>query len=50
MIVQMLGIISAQALINFADPAGFLLFVIPSVLVSLAFAPILLSISPRAAL
>jgi len=46
MIVQMLGIISAQALINFADPAGFLLFVIPSVLVSLAFAPILLSISP----
>jgi len=46
MIVQMLGIISAQALINFADPAGFMLFVIPSVLVSLAFAPILLSISP----
>lgn len=46
MIVQMLGIITAQALINFADPAGFLLFIIPSVLVSLAFAPILLSISP----
>lgn len=46
MIVQMLGIISAQALINFADPAGFLLFIIPSVLVSLAFAPILLSVSP----
>ncbi|MGY6547823.1 MAG: MFS transporter [Roseinatronobacter sp.] len=46
MIVQMLGIISAQALINFADPAGFLLFIIPSVLVSLAFAPILLSVTP----
>ncbi|MGP9789465.1 MFS transporter [Roseinatronobacter sp. NSM] len=46
MIVQMVGIISAQALINFADPAGFMLFVIPSVLVSLAFAPILLSVSP----
>lgn len=46
MIVQMVGIITAQALINFADPAGFMLFVIPSVLVSLAFAPILLSISP----
>ncbi len=46
MIVQMLGIITAQALINFADPAGFMLFIIPSVLVSLAFAPILLSISP----
>ncbi len=46
MIVQMVGIIAAQALINFADPAGFLLFIIPSVLVSLSFAPILLSISP----
>lgn len=46
MIVQSAGIISAQALINFADPAGFLLFIIPSVLVSLAFAPILLSVSP----
>ncbi len=46
MIVQMVGIIAAQALINFADPAGFLLFIIPSVLVSLAFAPILLSVSP----
>ena len=46
MIVQMVGTIAAQALINFADPAGFLLFIIPSVLVSLAFAPILLSVSP----
>ena len=43
MIVQMAGIIAAQALVNAADPAGFLLFIIPSVLVSLAFAPILLS-------
>jgi MFS family permease len=46
MIVQMIGIIAAQALLNVADPAGFLLFVIPSVLVSLAFTPILLSVSP----
>ncbi len=46
MIVQMLGIIAAQGLMNFADPAGFLLFVIPSVLVSLAFAPVLLSVAP----
>ena len=46
MIVQMLGIIAAQGLMNLADPAGFMLFVIPSVLVSLAFTPILLSISP----
>ena len=46
MIVQMLGIIAAQLLINTGDPAGYLLFVIPSVLVSLAFTPILLSASP----
>lgn len=46
MIVQMIGIIAAQLLMNTADPAGFLLFVIPSVLVSLAFTPILLSVAP----
>ncbi len=46
MIVQMLGIISAQLLMNTADPAGYLLFVIPSVLVSLSFMPILLSTRP----
>ncbi len=46
MIVQMVGIISAQALLNFADPAGYALFVIASVLVSLAFTPILLSVAP----
>ena len=46
MIVQMLGIISAQLLMNTADPAGYLLFVIPSVLVSLSFLPILLSTQP----
>jgi len=40
---QMLGIVASQALLNVADPAGFILFVIPSVLVSLSFAPILLS-------
>ncbi len=46
LIVQMVGIVSAQLLLNMADPAGFLLFVISSVLVSVAFAPILLSVSP----
>ena len=46
MIVQMIGIIAAQALVNASDPSGFLLFVIPSVLVSLAFTQILLSASP----
>lgn len=45
MIVQMIGIIASQALMNVADPSGFTLFVIPSVLVSLAFMPILLSAS-----
>ena len=49
MIVQMLGIIASQALLNLPDATGYLLFVIPSVLVSLAFAPILLSISPTPA-
>ncbi|SFA73025.1 Predicted arabinose efflux permease, MFS family [Poseidonocella pacifica] len=46
MIVQMIGIIAAQAVVLIPDASGFLLFVIPSVLVSVAFAPILLSISP----
>ncbi|MBO9466024.1 MFS transporter [Tropicibacter sp. R15_0] len=49
MIVQMAGIIAAQALLVVPDSSGFLLFVIPSVLVSVAFAPILLSISPTPA-
>lgn len=43
MIVQMIGIIGSQALLNVAEPSGFTLFVIPSVLVSLAFMPILLT-------
>lgn len=46
MIVQLLGVVTAQALLNIGDPAGFLLFAIASVLVSLAFTPILLSASP----
>jgi len=46
MIVQMMGIVGAQGLLNLPDASGFLLFVIPSVLVSISFAPILLSISP----
>ncbi|MFP7572059.1 MFS transporter [Marivita sp. S2033] len=49
MIVQMLGIIIAQGMLVIPDPSGFLLFVIPSVLVSISFAPILLSISPTPA-
>ncbi len=46
MIMQMAGIIAAQGLLVVPDSSGFLLFVIPSVLVSISFAPILLSISP----
>ena len=46
MIMQMLGIVAAQGLLNVGDPAGYLLFVIPSVLVSISFTPILLSASP----
>ena len=49
MIVQMLGIVSSQALLNLGDPAGYLLFVIPSVLVSISFAPILLNVQPTPA-
>ena len=49
MIMQMVGIVSAQGILVLADPSGYVLFVIPSVLVSLAFAPILLSISPTPA-
>lgn len=43
---QMMGIVVAQGLLNFADPGGYNLFVIMSVLVSVSFAPILLSSTP----
>lgn len=46
MIVQMLGIIASQALFGLGDPEGFALFIIPSVLVSLAFMPLLLATLP----
>lgn len=49
MVVQMVGIVAAQGLLNVADPGGWLLFVIPSVLVSISFAPILLSVAPAPA-
>jgi len=46
LIVQMIGIVAAQVVLNFADAGGYTLFIISSVLVSISFAPILLSISP----
>jgi MFS family permease len=49
MIVQMAGIILAQYILVLGDVSGFVLFIIPSILVSLAFAPILLSIRPTPA-
>jgi len=45
-IVQMVGIVAAQVILTFGDPGGYTLFIIPSVLVSLAFLPLLLSITP----
>lgn len=49
MIVQMVGIVAAQGILVLGDPSGFVLFVIPSILVSISFAPILLSVSPTPA-
>ena len=45
-IVQMVGIVSAQVMLNFADVSGYTLFVVMSVLVSVSFMPILLSVTP----
>ncbi|MCB1364874.1 MAG: MFS transporter [Rhodobacteraceae bacterium] len=49
MIVQMIGIVSAQALLLVGDPSGYVTFVIASVVISISFGPILLSISPTPA-
>ncbi len=46
LIVQMTGIVAAQGLMLAGDPSGFILFIIPSVLVSVSFTPILLSVMP----
>ncbi len=46
MIVQMLGIVASQGLLAAGDPFGYDLFLIPSILVSLAFLPILLAATP----
>ena len=46
MIVVMLGIVVAQGIVTLGDPSGFTLFIVPSVLVSISFAPILLAATP----
>jgi len=45
-IAQMVGIIAAQAIFAFGDAGGYTLFVLISVLVSIAFTPILLAATP----
>lgn len=45
-IAQMIGIVAAQALFAWGDAADFTLFIIVSVLVSLAISPMLLSATP----
>lgn len=49
MLAQMSGIVVAQGILSVGDVSGYVLFIIPSVLVSLAFAPILLSVQPTPA-
>ncbi len=49
MLMQMAGLISAQAILSVGDPSGYVLFIIPSILVSLSFAPVLLSVQPTPA-
>lgn len=49
MIVQTIGLVLAQVLVSVADPAGFAIFVLPSILVSIAVTPILLSATPTPA-
>ena len=49
MIVQMAGIVFAQWIVSRGDVGGYTLFIIPSILVSLAFAPVLLSARPMPA-
>jgi MFS family permease len=46
MIAQTLGIIGAQGLLTLGDAATASLFIVASILVSVSFAPILLSVSP----
>ena len=49
MIVQMAGIVVAQWIVSRGDVSGYVLFIVPSILVSLAFAPVLLSVRPMPA-
>ncbi len=46
MVAQTAGMVAAQGLLNLGDAAGFSLFIVASILVSLAFTPVLLSAVP----
>ena len=46
LVIQTLGLVLAQIILNFADPSGYSLFIIASVVLSLSFTPILLSVAP----
>ena len=46
MIVQLAGVVIGQAILSAGDPGGYNLFILMSVVVSVSFAPILLSASP----
>ena len=49
LMVQMAGIVFAQWIVSQGDVSGYTLFIVSSVLVSLAFAPVLLSARPMPA-
>ncbi|MFK7874435.1 MAG: MFS transporter [Paracoccaceae bacterium] len=49
MIAQTLGMISAQGLLTFGDASTSSLFIVASILISISFGPILLSVSPNPA-
>ena len=49
MLMQMMGLVAGQGILAAGDPTGWILFVIPSICVSLSFAPILLSAVPAPA-
>ncbi len=46
MVSQMLGVVAAQGILALGDASGFGLFILASILVSLAFTPVLLSAVP----
>ncbi len=50
MLMQMMGLVAGQGILAAGDPSGWILFIIPSILVSLSFAPILLSAVPTPAI